>query len=180
MKNTIYLFAIASLAVFTACGPAKETQMSQRGDSPDWVNKGAGAFDDENMLYGVGSSSVSDRSASRMQSGDRAKAEIASQLAVKIKSLSKNYTTSTSGKKGTTTDVYANVTENIVNRSLVGVSVVDYYYDPDARVMYALAKVDLENIREAIDQQNDLDPDMKADMKSKMQDMFKELESKTK
>ncbi len=180
MKKLLILFSLTGLSLLNGCGPAKETQISQRSDAPDWVNKGAGAFDDENVLYGVGSSSVADRSASRMQASDRAKAEIASQLAVKIKSLSKNYTTSTSGKKGTTTDVYSNVTENIVNKSLVGVSVVDFYYDPDARVMYALAKVELENIREAIDQQNELDPEVRADMKNKMQELFNELESKTK
>jgi len=179
--KTLSFLSILSLALISLnCGPAKETQISQRSDAPDWVNKGSGSLQEKNILFGVGTSSVSDMTAARMQAGERARADIAAQIKVKVKSLSKNYTTAKSGNSNsTTTDVFSNVIENMVNQNVSGVSIVEYFNDPDAKVLYALAKLDLEQVKDVIDQHNEWDEATKKNVKSQMEDMFKELNQKT-
>ena len=179
--KTLSFLSIISLALISLnCGPAKETQISQRSDAPDWVNKGSGSLQEKNILFGVGTSSVSDMTAARMQAGERARADIAAQIKVKVKSLSKNYTTAKSGtSSSSTTDVFSNVIENMVNQNVSGVSIVEYYNDPDAKVLYALAKLDLEQVKDVIDQHNEWDEATKKNVKSQMEDMFKELNQKT-
>lgn len=176
--SILTLFIVAFIGI--NCGPAKETQISQRSDAPDWVNKGSGSLQEKNILFGVGTSSVSDMTAARMQAGERARADIAAQIRVKVKSLSKNYTSASSGSDNSkTTDVFSNVIENIVNQNVSGVSIVEYYNDPDAKVLYALAKLDLDQVKDVIDQHNEWDEATKKNLKSQMEDMFKELETKT-
>lgn len=179
--KTLSVLSIMLLALISMnCGPAKETQISQRSDAPDWVNQGSGSLQEKNILFGVGTSSVTDMTAARMQAGERARADIAAQIKVKVKSLSKNYTTAKSGSSNsTTTDVFSNVIENMVNQNVSGVSIVEYYNDPDAKVLYVLAKLDLEQVKDVIDQHNEWDEATKKNAKSQMEDMFKELNQKT-
>lgn len=179
-KQLTLIVLLCTFIFLMACGRSSETLVSQHSDAPKWVNYGAGAYDDDEILYGVGSSSVSDLSAARMQASDRARAEIASQIQVTVKALSKNFTTSKSGDKGVTTDVYTNVTENIVNTSVTGVSIVDYFRDPETKITYALAKLDLDKVKDIIDKQTQLNESLRSEMKTQMMDMFKELEKKTK
>lgn len=175
------LLAVVVLAAMSSfnCSSTEETQVSKRSDAPEWVLKGSGAFNEKGILYGVGTSSVSDMSAARMQAGERAKADIASQIKVKVKSLSKNYTVSKSGDNGQTTDTFSNVIETLVNQNISGVSVVEYFNDPDSKVLYALAKLDIDRVKSVIDQQNQYDDATKKNLKNSMDDMFNELDRKT-
>lgn len=180
VKSTLILMLLVAAGFSTInCGSSEETQVSKRSDAPDWVLKGSGAFDEKGVLFGVGTSSVSDMSAARMQAGERAKADIASQIKVKVKSLSKNYTVAKSGDNSKTTDTFSNVIETIVNQNISGVSVVEYYNDPEAKVLYALAKLDIERVKDVIDQQNQYDEETRKNLKNSMDDMFKELDRKT-
>ena len=73
-------------------------QMLSKQDAPAWVQKGNGAFSDDNF-YGVGSASgINDPSVLRQVADDRARNDLIKTLALDSASLLKDYQSSTIGR----------------------------------------------------------------------------------
>src|SRR5271154_6674525 len=101
MKNFSKISALLSMAALTilvaACGPGT-VKGPVAAQSPDWVNKGSGAFKDggQGVFYGVGiAQGIRNRALSVTASDDRARAEIAKIMNDYVAVLSKDYMAST-------------------------------------------------------------------------------------
>lgn len=186
--NAGKLFAVAAVSVgLAACGGSKDTggnapPQLQGIQYPDWVTKGSGAFGGEEgqVFYGVGlSAGVNNPALSVSTADNRARNEIAKIFRVYSASLMKDYMSST-----TAGDFSASSEEQYVEQAiktftaetLSGVQIVDHWYHPDGKTVYALARLDLNAFTDALDRMKELDAEVRDYVKKNAEKVHMDLE----
>ncbi|MFH1728582.1 MAG: LPP20 family lipoprotein [Pseudomonadota bacterium] len=152
------LTMLISLLIITSCGPSKGDNLDKlTQNAPDWVVKGAGAFETEKggeALYGVGYASKNPSIAmQRTVSDNRARQELAATLNTYVGRLIKDFMESHQDyldpAKSNTVEFVSIVSKNVTDATLIGSKVIDHWSDPD-NGMYALATLAYDDIVNAI------------------------------
>jgi len=184
MKNTFKAgFAVAAAAfVLAGCAGNKPVSGPIAEQAPEWVNKGSGAFKDgQNMgaFYGVGIlSGVQNRALAVDAADNRARAEIAKIMNTYVTLLNKDYMASTTAGDMTKTSEEQNITQALktfTDINLAGVVIIDHWKDPSDGTYFALAKLDMANIRKSLDNAKELDAKVRDFVRANSDKAFDEL-----
>jgi hypothetical protein len=171
LKLIMAFLAISGL--LTGCGSTKgaervtETTPIQDLKAPGWVIKGSGAFGGHHgkVFYGVGSAAeMKNPSMLRMASEDRARAALAKEIQVYTASLQKDYMESmTAGSANSTSDsqLVESAIKTVTAMTLRGVQIVDHWQNPATGELFSLARVDIELLKNNLDQTKDIDQNTK-------------------
>ncbi|MFN3135485.1 MAG: LPP20 family lipoprotein [Candidatus Kryptonium sp.] len=185
MRYLTPLILIFAVALFVAgCGGAKE-RVAVPEAAPAWVNTPPTAVD---AIYAVGAANVGANPVlARNKAADAARQELGRIIQVKVKSLLDNFMQEHQefiNTQGTVTseEFTRSVSRSVSQATLAGSQIVEYYYDKDNKIYYALAvlrKNDIVNeimrsMNEAQRQKKTAFVEMKADEALKLLD--KELE----
>lgn len=144
MKNLNWLI-ICLVAVLTGCATVPTVK------KPDWVVKGAGAFNEPNKIYGVGVYGKTPNKAAQLEGAKtRARAEIATTLSTNVQKLVRDFMeehrdwfnlNDTAGSD----EFLSVVTKQVTEQTLVGCKQVDSWEDPTTGDLYVLFVLDLGN-----------------------------------
>lgn len=170
--------------VLIGCGGG-ERSVSPGPKAPEWVNNPPTAVD---AIYAVGAANVGANPVlARNKAADAARQELGRIIQVKVKSLLDNFMQEHQefvNNQGTITseEFTRSVSRSVSQATLAGSQIVEFYYDKDSKIYYALAvlrKNDIvneivKNINEAQRQKKTAFVEQKADEALKLLD--KELE----
>lgn len=163
--------AIAGLLAVTACG-----------GPPKWVEKGSGAFHgkDSKAFYGVGSVvGVNNEPLAWDAAENRARAELAKNFETYTGYLMRDYAASTTAGDFTKTTEEQNVERAIKTFSAVtlsGVRPIDRYKDDETGTYYVLAKLSLDDMKEAMMQARELNAEVRDFVRKNAERLFDRLE----
>ena len=152
------------------------------GGPPKWVKQGSGAFNekDTKAFYGVGSvTGVRNEPLAWDTAENRARAEIAKTFETYTGYLMRDYAAST-----TAGDFSRNSEEQNVERAiktvtfttLNGVRPIDRYKDDKTGTYYVLTKLDLENVKNTLDQSKELNAQVRDFVRKNADRAFERLE----
>lgn len=151
------LILIPALLFLSACGGGKTVVESDLGldDAPDWVNEGSHQTlddDDGRLFHGVGESApVGDASLQKSVADDRARAEVARMLSSFIEAVSQDYTAAVgSGKEAVSEQSVSREISNVTKINLAGVKIIGRWKDPESKVIYSIAELDLERVKDTV------------------------------
>ncbi|MFH1138209.1 MAG: hypothetical protein V1816_19220 [Pseudomonadota bacterium] len=177
------LCLMLALVLGACAGPEKKTTSATPVTipaGPEWVMKGSGAFDvgDRQVFYGVGvASGIKNRALLISTSDNRARAEIAKTLDTYVAYLSKDYMAATSsGEQAVEEQHVEQALKTFSKRTLAGVKIVDRWQDPVEGSMYSLAEYDLEGMKRALANANDLDQQLREHVKENADKLHGQLE----
>ncbi|WDT70065.1 MAG: LPP20 family lipoprotein [Candidatus Manganitrophus sp.] len=131
-------------------------------EEPDWVQKGNGAFldNDQKAFYGVGAvTGVQNKPLAKTAADNRARAEVAKVFETYSASLMRDYAASTTAGDFKKTSEEQNIEQTIKTFSattLSGVIIIDHWTDPADGTLYSLARLDLDKFKDNIQQAREL------------------------
>jgi LPP20 lipoprotein len=123
---------------------------------PEWVTQKGAAFSGERkVLYGVGSASgVRNPTLRRRAAEGQARNDLAATLNVYVAGLQKQYLAETTAGDLSQTSVEQHIQDTmkqVTEASLVGAEIVEYWEHPLRNEAYALCRLDIEKIMEAME-----------------------------
>lgn len=150
--------------------------------SPDWVNKGQGAFEDNN-LYGVGmATGVQNRALAVDTADNRARAKIAEVLNASVEKMTRDYMASTTAgdmkKSSEEQDVRAGL-KTFVQTTLTGVVITDHWRDTSDGTVFALAKLDPKSFKSWIETSKELNSQVRDFVRANADKYFQEMEKES-
>jgi len=163
--------AVALLFGLTACG-----------GPPKWVDKGSGAFNekDSKAFYGVGSVvGVRNEPLAWDTAENRARAEIAKTFETYTGYLMRDYAASTTAGDFTKNTEEQNVEraiKTVTTATLSGVRPIDRYKDSKTNTYYVLAKLNLEEMKNNLDQAKELNKEVRDYVRKNADRLFDRLE----
>jgi hypothetical protein len=149
---------------------------------PKWIDQGGGFFsgDRGKAFYGVGvASNISSPSLQRSVAETQARADIARVFKSKIENLVKVYTRSISGGPGNreSPEQFAQeTTRAFTSMELSGATVIDHYFDPRQKALYALAILDAEAFKTQLENLNELSEQTRQIIQENADKAFEELD----
>ncbi len=155
--------------------------------APDWVLKGCSAYwgdDDTGRICGVGSvSGTRNISLARTAAMGRARTEIARSLEVKVKSMLKDYqsTTTGGGEFGDSSTEEQNITDvskQITSNTLNGTTLQDTWVANDG-TLFTLMAMDADAFIESLSKMNNLNEEIRKAVEARAAASFKELDEAT-
>jgi hypothetical protein len=185
MRFSNYALAFLAAAALGACAGSKSSPIVQKGNPPDWVNRGNGAFKDQTgnkVIYGVGIlQGVRNIGLAVPQCDDRGRGEIAKVLNSMVTVLGKDYAAST-----TAGDMTKSSEEQLVSQTqkvfsqftLHGSMPVDHWVDRSDKsnpIYYSLVKLDMAAVQASLAESKDLDSKVRDYVKANAEKAFDEL-----
>jgi hypothetical protein len=153
------------------------------GGAPKWVTQGSGALNskDEKAFYGVGSINGIHQNESLAWDAaeNRARAEIAKNFQTYTAYLMRDYGAATNANDFTKSAEEQNVERAIKTFSAVtlnGVRPVERYKDKDSGTYYVLAKLDLKDIKNKLEESKELNAEVRDFVKKNADRLFDKLE----
>lgn len=150
--------------------------------TPQWVTQGSGAMNgkDDKAFYGVGSIiGIKNEPLAWDAAENRARAEIAKNFQTYTAYLMKDYAASTTANDFTKSTEEQNVERAIKTFSAVtlnGVRPVERYKDEDSGTYYVLAKLDLKDIKNKLDETKELNAEVRDFVRKNADRLFEKLE----
>jgi hypothetical protein len=171
-EGVIHLGGFALVACFlVACG-----------GPPNWVKEGSGVLnkDDSKAIFGVGSViGVKNEPLAWETAENRARAELGKTFRTYTAYLMRDYAASTSAGNFTKSTEEQNVERAVKTFSAVtlnGVRPVDRYKDEDTSTYYVLTKLSFEEMKEVLQQAQELDAEVREFVRKNAEKAFKKLE----
>ncbi|OGQ96054.1 MAG: hypothetical protein A2284_19245 [Deltaproteobacteria bacterium RIFOXYA12_FULL_61_11] len=144
MKTLVTMTAILALALTVGCGGKK---------NPEWTIKGAAAFPGEKgkALFGVGRAPFSVNQVLMYKQADtEARKEIAKVLEVYVAGLTKIFQQETQDFQNPdqteSVQLFSDVSKEVTSTTLQGSQVIDHFEDKEAKIMYGLAKLEIDDV----------------------------------
>lgn len=165
------LGVVLVVSAFTACGGA-----------PDWVEEGSGVLNKEKdkSIYGVGAvTGVKNEPLAWETAENRARAELAKTFRTYTAYLMQDYAASTTAGNFTKSTEEQNVERAIKTFTAVtlnGVRPVDRYQDEDSQTYYVLTKLSLDDMKDALQQAEELDAEIREFVRKNAERAFDRLE----
>jgi len=179
------------MLVTTGCGssgPEKPSNVvnNEFEGAPDWVVKGCGAYfgDKKAAICGVGSAAGSRNiSMLRTAAQGRGRTEIARSLSVKVKSMLKDYQSTTTGgeyfgEQANDEQHIEDVSKQVTNLTLSGTRLEDTWVS-NSGTLYALMILDVDSFKDSIDKMGQLDEKVRAAVVDRANRAFAELDATT-
>ncbi len=143
MRYFSSLILVVAVAIFiVGCGGAKERVAVPESPAPAWVNTPPTAVD---AIYAVGAANVGANPVlARNKAADAARQELGRIIQTKVKSLLDNFMQEHQefiNNQGTITseEFTRSVSRSVSQATLAGSQIVEFYYDKDNKIYYALA-----------------------------------------
>lgn len=152
------------------------------GGPPKWVEKGSVVMnkDDSKSIYGVGSVvGVKNEPLAWETAENRARAELAKTFRTYTAYLMQDYAASTTAGDFTKSMEEQNVERAVKTFSAVtlnGVRPIDRYKDEDSTTYYVLTKLSLEEMKDALQQAQELDAEVREFVRKNAERAFQKLE----
>ncbi|MGD9851522.1 MAG: hypothetical protein AB7T38_09660 [Nitrospirales bacterium] len=152
------------------------------GGPPKWVYEGSGVMnkDDSKSIYGVGSViGVKNEPLAWETAENRARAELAKTFRTYTAYLMQDYAASTTAGNFTKSTEEQNVERAIKTFSAVtlnGVRPIDRYKDEDSSTYYVLTKLSFSEMKEALQQAEELDAEVREYVRKNAERTFEKLE----
>lgn len=152
------------------------------GGPPNWIHEGSGVLneDDSKSIYGVGSViGVKNEPLAWETAENRARAELAKSFRTYTAYLMQDYAASTSASDFTKSTEEQNVERAVKTFSAVtlnGVRPIDRYKDEESSTYYVLTKLSFEDMKEALQQAQELDAEVREFVRKNAERAFKKLE----
>ena len=152
------------------------------GGPPKWVEKGSVAMnkDDSKSIYGVGSViGIKNEPLAWEAAENRARAELAKTFRTYTAYLMQDYAASTTAGNFTKSMEEQNVERAVKTFSAVtlnGVRPIDRYKDEDTTTYYVLTKLSLEEMKDALQQAQELDAEVREFVRKNAERAFQRLE----
>lgn len=152
------------------------------GGAPKWVTQGSGIMNtkDEKAFYGVGSiTGIKNEPLAWDAAENRARAEIAKNFQTYTAYLMKDYAASTTANDFTKSTEEQNVERAIKTFSAVtlnGVRPVDRYKDEETGTYYVLAKLDLKDVKNKLEESKELSAEVRDFVRKNAERLFDKLE----
>lgn len=183
-KLSVFWGLLSILAILSACSSTPEPTRTMLGDyeAPEWVLKGAGAFEDSNgkAFYGVGSASgIKNFSLQRTAADDRARNDLAKVFEVWTKSLTKDYMASTTAGDINAASEEQNVEvaiKTVTSATLTGVLIIDHWEHPGRNELFSLARLDLISFKKNLDEHKELSNEVREAIKERADKLHEEME----
>ncbi|HSA61871.1 MAG TPA: hypothetical protein VLE03_06495 [Nitrospiraceae bacterium] len=175
-QATIFRLAGTGLAVLLLMG------LAACGGPPKWVEKGSGAFNekDTKAFYGVGSVvGVRNEPLAWDTAENRARAEIAKTFETYTGYLMRDYAASTTAGDFTRNTEEQNVEraiKTVTTATLSGVRPIDRYKDDKTNTYYVLTKLNLEEMKNNLEQAKELNAQVRDYVRKNADRMFDRLE----
>jgi len=133
-----------------------DTPIQNVENLPEWVTQKGAAFSGERkVLHGVGSASgVRNPTLRRRAAEGQARNDLAATLNVYVAGLQKQYLAETTAGDLSQTSVEQHIQDTmkqVTEASLVGAEIVEYWENPLRNEAYALCRLDIDKIVEAMD-----------------------------
>ena len=163
--------AIALLIGLAACG-----------GPPKWVKQGSGAFNekDSKAFYGVGSvSGMRNEPLAWDTDENRARAEIAKTFETYTGYLMRDYAASTTAgdfSKGVEEQNVERAIKTVTATTLSGVRPIERYKDEKTSTYYVLAKLNLEDMKNNLEQAKELNSQVRDFVRRNADKLFEKLE----
>ncbi len=152
------------------------------GGAPKWVSQGSGALNtkDDKAFYGVGSIiGIKNEPLAWDAAENRARAEIARNFQTYTAYLMRDYVASTTANDFTKSTEEQNVERAIKTFSAVtlnGVHPVERYKDEDSGTYYVLAKLNLKDVKNKLEESKELNAEVRDFVKKNADRLFDKLE----
>ncbi|MFZ1746370.1 MAG: hypothetical protein WBO24_15955 [Nitrospirales bacterium] len=152
------------------------------GGPPKWVQEGSGVMnaDDSKSIYGVGAVvGVKNEPLAWETAENRARAELAKTFRTYTAYLMQDYAASTSAGNFTKSTEEQNVERAVKTFSAVtlnGVRPIDRYKDDETSTYYVLTKLSFAEMKEALQQAQELDEEVRDFVRKNAEKAFKKLE----
>ncbi|MCA9422674.1 MAG: hypothetical protein KC592_16770 [Nitrospira sp.] len=152
------------------------------GGPPNWVEDGSGVMnaDDNKSIYGVGAVvGVKNKPLAWETAENRARAELAKTFRTYTAYLMQDYAASTTAGNFTKSTEEQNVERAVKTFSAVtlnGVRPIDRYKDEETSTYYVLTKLSFEEMKEALQQAQELDEEVREFVRKNAEKAFKKLE----
>ncbi len=152
------------------------------GGAPDWVEEGSGALnqDEEKSIYGVGSIvGVKNEPLAWEAAENRARAELAKTFRAYTAYLMEDYAASTTAGNFTKSTEEQNIERAVKTFTAItlnGVRPVDRYKDEDNTTYYVLTKLSFEEMKEVLQQAQELDAEVREYVRKNAERVFNKLE----
>ncbi len=152
------------------------------GGPPDWVEEGSGALNQEETqaIYGVGSIvGVKNEPLAWEAAENRARAELAKTFRSYTAYLMQDYAASTTAGDFTKSIEEQNVERAVKTFTAVtlnGVRPVDRYKDEDSSTYYVLTRLSVEEMKEILQQAQELDAEVRKYVQENAERVFQQLQ----
>jgi hypothetical protein len=170
------LGAAALLAGCAGSGPTQvESDLHIKG-APDWVNEGTAILKtrDGRLFHGVGSAPpMGDRSLQTSTADDRARAELARMLSSYMNVVSHDYTAASgSSEQALPGASVSRQIEAITRVNLTGSRIIGRWRDEKTDIIYALAELDMEQVRGTLERVEDMNAGLRDHITSRGDNIF--------
>jgi len=180
----------AAVALTAACAhrPEPGEEMADEFDgSPEWVTKGCAAYwgdDDGARICGVGAMSGTRNPAlARTAAMGRARTEIARSLDVKVRSMLKDYHSTTTGGDefglaAADEQAIDDVSKQITSMTLSGTTLQDSWISKNG-TLYTLVALDVDRFNDSIGRMTNLSASIRTAVRERADAAFRELDEET-
>ena len=172
----------ALFLVLGVLGCGAPSHAIDREDVPEWTNRSAGPAmeDGRRVFYAVGLvSGVRNMALARTTAENRARAEMQKYFTTYSASLMRDYQAATAAGDVNESSEEQHIEATVKTfsaGSLSGVAIVDRWYDRETQTVYALARLDLAAVEDAVAQMRELNPKVKAYVRANARRAFDELQ----
>ncbi len=182
-KHILWLF-IATL-LLSACGGKTmvESDLGIKG-APDWVNEGTQYLNDRKgrLFHGVGQAADMGNASLQVSTADnRARAEVARILTSYLDVVSNDYTSASGdGKQSVSQESVSRQISNLTRINLSGVRIIGHWKDEKTGTVYAIAELNLDNVKNTLALVKDMNSDLKRYISEHGDNTFDKISRETK
>lgn len=180
-SDRMRLSVFTGFLIFSVMGCSGE--ILRPSDEPGWVQRGRGAFLDKNQksFYGVGV--IFEEEATilgRANADQRARAVISEMFESYVISLVQDYAASTltlGAKSVRDTQAFEGLTRAFLAESGSAVAIIDHWFDPQGKVYYSLARLNLRYFQSQIEKTNKFNASVRRFVDNNAHKVFDQLDS---
>lgn len=179
-KSLVLLAFLGLGSGLVGCGSDQIKHQGGTANAPQWVNRGAAAFEDK-AFYGVGvASNITSISLRRSTADAQARAELAKVFTSRVQNLLKNYEASTGNGEREAAEAHRQeATKVFTEMELTGVEIIDRYYDMEQATQYALARLEPEAFEGQLDRLERLGGRAKEIIRENARKAFQEIDAES-
>lgn len=185
MRKISLFLLLSSLLALAACAgkTVVESDLGIKG-APDWVNEGSQALNEKDgrLFHGVGQApAMGDGSLQVSTADNRARAEIARILSSYVDLAASDYTSAASvGKEHVSQQSVSQQLHSASQMNLSGARIIGRWKDKKTGTVYALAELDMKQVKETLATAKDMNADLRRYMSENAENLFDRLSQEKK
>ena len=168
MSRSVIRWGVVLFSAWGLLACASHSNLNNTADAsgtPAWVNEGSGILTSKEgrRFHGVGAAPMlGDFSLQTSTADNRARSEINRILASYVEIVSRDFIASGDAEDaGFNAQHVAFQMDQLANIDLTGIQVVGHWQDKQSKIVYAIAEVDMQQVREAIKSAESLHPGLR-------------------